>query len=57
MEKEAAKATLERAYLQDPNWTVEKIVEIAMQLGCGYKKVYKWHWDRKKKDHRNMVTN
>ena len=57
LEKGAEKAVLERAYLQDPNWKGEKIVEIARQLGCGYKKVYKWHWDRKKRDRLNMATN
>ena len=57
MNKEATKAILERAYLQDPNWTIGKMVEIARQLGCGYKKIYKWHWDRKKRDRQYMANN
>ena len=44
------KAILERAYLEDPNWTALKTAELAQQLGVGFKKVYKWNWERKKKD-------
>ena len=53
--KSIAKALLEREYLADPNWTTLKTAEIAQQLGVHFKKVYKWNWERKKKDRKNMA--
>ena len=44
------KAVLENAYLKDPNWDTLRTAELAQQLGVGYKKVYKWNWERKKKE-------
>lgn len=36
-------------FKQNPNWTADYVEELAHQLGCKPKKVYKWNWDRKKK--------
>ena len=44
------KAFLENAYLENPNWDTLRTAELAQQLGVGYKKVYKWNWERKKKE-------
>ena len=41
---------LEQEYQQDANWDTEKIAEIAERLGLNRTKVYKWSWDRRKKD-------
>ena len=49
------KAVLENAYLKDPNWDTLRTAELAQQLGVGYKKVYKWNWERKKKELRQQA--
>ena len=41
---------LEQEYQRDANWDTEKIAEIADRLGLNRTKVYKWSWDRRKKD-------
>ena len=53
--KSIYKASLEREYLANPNWTTLKTAEIAQQLGVNFKKVYKWNWERKRKDRNNMA--
>ena len=37
-------------YLKDQDWSQARVSEIAEKLGLGRTKVYKWHWDRKKKN-------
>ena len=41
---------LEREYLVEPNWSTIRINTLASRLGLCRTKVYKWAWDRKKKD-------
>ena len=41
---------LEIEFQRDPNWTTVKIKVISDRLQIGRTKVYKWGWDRKKKE-------
>ena len=41
---------LERAYQQNANWGNQEFDELAERLNISRSKVYKWNWDRKKKD-------
>ena len=41
---------LENAFLVDPNWSKRYVKELALSLQLNRVKVYKWHWDRKKKE-------
>ena len=41
---------MERDYRENANWTKSQIDRLARQLGIPYKKVYKWNWERKKKE-------
>ena len=41
---------LENAYIKNPNWSKKDISQIAQQMSMRRVKVYKWHWDRKKKE-------
>ena len=41
---------LEQEYLINPNWTTMRINTLAKKLRLCRTKVYKWGWDRKKKD-------
>ena len=43
-------AVLENAFLIDPNWSKRYVKELALSLNLNRVKVYKWHWDRKKKE-------
>ena len=40
---------LESEYLKDPVWETKQITKLARRLKLNRTKVYKWHWDRKKK--------
>jgi len=44
------KAVLEHEYASDPVWKTNRITAIATRLGLKRYKVYKWHWDHKKKE-------
>ena len=41
---------LEQEYQRQPEWDTERTQAIATMLGMKRLKVYKWHYDRKKKD-------
>ena len=41
---------LENEFQRDHNWSTAKIKEIAVRVQLGRVKVYKWSWDRKKKE-------
>ena len=41
---------LEANYLRNPNWDVKTIAALAVQLNLTQTKVYKWRWDRHKKE-------
>ena len=41
---------LELEYQKQQNWGTEKIKELANRLNLGRTKVYKWNWDRRKKE-------
>ena len=43
---------LEIEYERNPNWVTRDITNIAQRLQLSRTKIYKWHWDRKKKDER-----
>lgn len=41
---------LELRYQVDPHWTNEEIEEMAERVGVSFTKIYKWNWERKKKE-------
>ena len=41
---------LEQAWCKDPNWTREIIDDLTKRLGISRVKLYKWTWDRRKKE-------
>ena len=41
---------LESEFMRDHNWSTAKIKAIAERIQLGRVKVYKWSWDRKKKE-------
>ena len=41
---------LENAYQNNSDWSRDFVKQTAIRLGLNRVKVYKWHWDRKKKD-------
>lgn len=41
---------LEAEYLRNPNWTSSEMYALADRTGLKKVKVYKWMWDRKKKE-------
>ena len=43
---------LEFKFTADPNWSQKLIYDLANVLGLPYVKVYKWHYERKKKESR-----
>ena len=48
---------LEHQYLQNQDWSKQEISQFASHLGMPFTKVYKWKWERKKKDgHAAPVT-
>ena len=41
--------SLECAYRRNPNWSKKYLKRLALRLGLDRTKVYKWHWDRKRR--------
>ena len=41
---------LEHEFQKQPDWGVLKMMQISRRLGLQKGKIYKWNWDRKKKD-------
>ena len=41
---------LEKEYQKDPNWDVAKKKWLSAKLGLGRTKIYKWNYDRRKRD-------
>ena len=41
---------LEREYQKNPRFDSDRVVLLAKQLGLNRTKVYKWGWDRRKKE-------
>lgn len=37
-------------YTENVNWSNEEIEEMAKQVGVSFTKIYKWNWERKKKE-------
>ncbi|CDW74395.1 UNKNOWN [Stylonychia lemnae] len=52
----AAYETLQQYYEKNPNWSKQFIYHLASQLNLSYKKIYKWNWDRKKRDKIDVNT-
>jgi hypothetical protein len=44
---------LKNEYKKNPEWTAQQIDELAEILGLESSKIYKWHWDQKKREVRN----
>lgn len=44
------KVFLEKALVQNPEWTKEFMNKLAVDLGLKARQVYKWHWDKTKKN-------
>jgi len=47
---------MEIEWQRDLAWTSSRISAIAKRLSLGRTKVYKWTWDRKKKEHTDLNT-
>lgn len=47
---------LETRYSLNKNWTNSEIKELAKKIGVPFAKIYKWHWERNKKDQKNSLT-
>ena len=47
---------LEAEHLRSANWSSARITAVARHLGLNRTKVYKWSWDRKKKDSSSTVV-
>ena len=41
---------LEAHYQANPHWTNQQIQDLADAIGVNFTKVYKWNWERKKKE-------
>ena len=41
---------LESEYLRESNWSLQKTKQIALRIDLDRVKVYKWHYDRKRRD-------
>ena len=41
---------LEIEFLKNPMWTSRKMSQISKRLSLAKSKIYKWNWDRKKKE-------
>ncbi|CDW72733.1 hox domain containing protein [Stylonychia lemnae] len=39
-------------YKKDQNWSRELIIELALRLNLSTQQVYKWNWDKKKRDNK-----
>ena len=48
---EQQQVALEREYQINPRFDSDRVVALAKQLGLNRTKVYKWGWDRRKKEH------
>ena len=46
---------LEVQFQQKAHWDNDEIEELAKQVGVSFAKVYKWNWERKKKE-RQVVS-
>ena len=49
-------AQLEVHYQNNSEWTHERCQELADIIGVTSTKIYKWNWDRKKKDEMNGIS-
>lgn len=47
---------LETRYSLNKNWTNGEIKELAKRLEVPFAKIYKWHWERKKKDQKDTLS-
>ena len=47
---EQQQIVLEREYQKNPRFDSDRVVVLAKQLGLNRTKVYKWGWDRRKKE-------
>ena len=45
-----AKQVLENEYKKNPTWSKQLVNQLAAKLDLDRTKVYKWNWDRKKKE-------
>jgi DNA-binding MarR family transcriptional regulator len=41
---------LEQLYKKNPDWEKDQIKRLAERLDLSERKVYKWNWDRQKKE-------
>ena len=49
-------ALLESKFQKSANWTKAEIHEMTRQLQIPYIKIYKWNWERKKKELATQTT-
>ena len=49
-------AVLETSFTEGANWSKQKTQELADRLELTCKRVYKWNWERKKKELKGKVT-
>ena len=45
---------LEAEFQKSPEWSTQRITQIAQRLGLKRSKVYKWNFDRRKKQHSKL---
>ena len=48
---------LESEYLKQPIWSTELIKKLAKRLDLQYRKVYKWNWERLKREEKTTKFN
>ena len=54
---EQQQIVLEREYQKNPRFDSDRVVVLAKQLGLNRTKVYKWGWDRRKKEQDGRISN
>lgn len=46
---------LENEFSKDPHWTKDKMRKLAEALGLKESQVYKWNWDRRQMQEKNLM--
>ena len=47
---------LESHFQRDPNWSPDKLNQLSLRLNRSRTQIYKWNWDRKKKELREISS-
>ncbi|CDW77671.1 UNKNOWN [Stylonychia lemnae] len=49
--------TFDAHYRSNPNWSRDLVVQLSQELGLTTQQVYKWNWDKKKRDRLKALKN